>query len=339
MIIASLAGRRSCTEFLSKLKSVQLASVKSTFYFAKANMASNSIKPIEATDEYLNRALRCVPTLDNSLHKGQAGRIGIFGGSFEYTGAPFFASISALKIGADLVHVFCCKDAAIPIKSYSPELMVHPVLDDPVDAMKLIEPWLERLHVIIVGPGLGRDAKVFDTIRKLLQFCRELRKPIILDADALFLVSQDISVIENYPGVILTPNVVEFSRIFGDNNDANVLDGKFKEIGPSITILKKGASDIIYNTSEKSDDALQVTGGSGRRCGGQGDILTGCTAVFYAWAILAKDAEASKVACYGASYFLKQLNVATFRALGRSMTATDMIANIHTVFDQHLEHK
>ncbi len=30
--------------------------------------------------------------------------------------------------GADLSHVFCTKDAAPVIKSYSPELIVHPVL-------------------------------------------------------------------------------------------------------------------------------------------------------------------------------------------------------------------
>lgn len=299
-------------------------------------MASSSPVQIDANDEYLNRARRCVPLLSNNLHKGQAGRIGVFGGSFEFTGAPYFAAISALKFGADLVHVFCTNSAAIPIKSYSAELMVHPVLDDAVDPMKQIEPWLERLHVLVIGPGLGRDPKTFDTIRQLLRYGREKQKPVVLDADALFLISQDISLIANYPGVILTPNVVEFSRIFGADD---ALDEKFKELGPSITILKKGASDMIYSTSGKSSDALQVSGGSGRRCGGQGDILSGCTAVFYGWAILANETEAAKVACYGASYFLKQLNTAAFRTLGRSMTASDMIANIHTVFDQHFEHK
>jgi hypothetical protein len=32
--------------------------------------------------------------------------------------------------GADLSHVFCTKDAAPVIKSYSPELIVHPVLEE-----------------------------------------------------------------------------------------------------------------------------------------------------------------------------------------------------------------
>lgn len=41
---------------------------------------------------------RILPPLDGTLHKGQAGRIGIVGGSLEYTGAPYFAGISALKV-------------------------------------------------------------------------------------------------------------------------------------------------------------------------------------------------------------------------------------------------
>ena len=38
-----------------------------------------------------------VPALTRDSHKGQNGRIGIIGGCKEYTGAPYFAAISALK--------------------------------------------------------------------------------------------------------------------------------------------------------------------------------------------------------------------------------------------------
>ena len=90
-----------------------------------------------------------------------SGKIAVIGGCREYTGAPYFAAISALKIvsaipllfsdvvfhfflvgflvnikvffyrqGADLSHVFCTKDAATVIKSYSPEIIVHPILEE-----------------------------------------------------------------------------------------------------------------------------------------------------------------------------------------------------------------
>lgn len=46
-----------------------------------------------SSDLYITRARQCVPLLGNELHKGQAGRVGVIGGSFEYTGAPYFAAI------------------------------------------------------------------------------------------------------------------------------------------------------------------------------------------------------------------------------------------------------
>ena len=91
-----------------------------------------------------------VPKLTNDLRKGQCGRIAVFGGCFLYTGAPYFAAISALKCGADLVHVFCEKEAGNVIKSYSPELIVHPVLDTEY-VLEEIDKWLPRLHCVVIG--------------------------------------------------------------------------------------------------------------------------------------------------------------------------------------------
>lgn len=98
--------------------------------------------------QLLNEIRQFVPPLNGSLHKGQSGRVGVLGGALEYvlhtcfsysnsalrrrrqsyTGAPFFASISALRVGADLSHVICSPTAAGAIKSYSPDLIVHPIL-------------------------------------------------------------------------------------------------------------------------------------------------------------------------------------------------------------------
>jgi ATP-dependent NAD(P)H-hydrate dehydratase len=69
-----------------------------------------------------------IPKLHNELHKGQSGRIGIVGGSKEYSGAPYFSAISSLRVGADLSYVFTTKEAAPVIKSYTPELIVLPLL-------------------------------------------------------------------------------------------------------------------------------------------------------------------------------------------------------------------
>lgn len=89
-----------------------------------------------------------IPKLCNDKYKGQNGRIGIVGGSLEYTGAPYFAAMTAMRVGADLSHVFCHAKAATVIKSYSPDLIVHPLLDLD-DAVEQIKPWIDRLHVVV----------------------------------------------------------------------------------------------------------------------------------------------------------------------------------------------
>lgn len=183
-----------------------------------------------------------------------------------YVGAPFFAAISALKTGCDLVHVFCPQTAAPVIKSYSPELIVHPLLDVE-NSIEKMGAWLNKLHVIIIGPGLGRDTEVLKTVSTFINKCRLLNKPLIVDADGLYLITQNINIISDYKGVILTPNVAEFGRLFGE--DPINIETNMKKLGSGITVFKKGSNDIIYNT-DNFDKFVCPSGGSGRRCGGQG---------------------------------------------------------------------
>lgn len=75
----------------------------------------------------LKEMLKIFPPLSAKNTKGESGRIAVVGGSYEFTGAPFYSAISALKVGGDLGHIFCNKASATAIKTYSPEIIVHPV--------------------------------------------------------------------------------------------------------------------------------------------------------------------------------------------------------------------
>lgn len=76
------------------------------------------------------------------------------------------------------MYIFCNKEAGVVIKSYSPELIVLPVLDDP-DAKQKIEPWLERFHVVLIGPGLGRLPATFEVIEDVIESCRNKKIPMV----------------------------------------------------------------------------------------------------------------------------------------------------------------
>eukprot|EP00268_Persea_americana_P025239 TRINITY_DN2459_c0_g1_i5.p1 TRINITY_DN2459_c0_g1~~TRINITY_DN2459_c0_g1_i5.p1 ORF type:complete len:212 (-),score=37.18 TRINITY_DN2459_c0_g1_i5:567-1202(-) len=179
---------------------------------------------------------RITPSLDPNRHKGQAGKIAVIGGCREYTGAPYFAAISALKIGADLSHVFCTKDAGTVIKSYSPELIVHPVLeesysvrdDEKVSVSRTVlaevAKWMERFDCIVVGPGLGRDPFLLDCVREIMKLARESSVPLVIDGDGLFLVTDNLDLVRGYPLAVLTPNVNEYKRLIQKVLDCEVND-------------------------------------------------------------------------------------------------------------------
>lgn len=240
------------------------------------------------------------PSLDLSSHKGQAGKIAVVGGCREYTGAPYFAAISALKIGADLSHVFCTKDAATVIKGYSPELIVHPILEESHNmggkdasstaqvVLAEFDRWMERFDCLVVGPGLGRDPFLLDCVARILEHARQSNVPIVVDGDGLFLVTNNPALVSGYPLAVLTPNVNEYKRLVQkvlncevNNHEASQqLLSLAKRMG-GVTVLHKGKSDLISD----GETAYSVSiFGSPRRCGGQGDILSGSVALFSSWA-------------------------------------------------------
>ncbi|GAA6064742.1 hypothetical protein JCM10212_005321, partial [Sporobolomyces blumeae] len=162
------------------------------------------------------RCKKLIPPLSPELHKGQAGRVGVIGGSKDYSGAPYFASMTALRMGADLSHVICEPAAGNIIKTYSPDLIVHTDLSEDLDESKVTEILkgiLPRLHTLVIGPGLGRSSHMQLAARTAIRLARENNLYIVIDADGLFLVQTDPSVVKGYERAVLTPNVVEFGRL------------------------------------------------------------------------------------------------------------------------------
>lgn len=296
---------------------------------------------------------RIIPPLAAHCHKGQQGRVGIIGGSFEYTGAPFYAGISSLKTGADLCHIFCVEEAAVPIKSYSPELIVHPLLrsdaalarvkdveraETLANAADRIVQMLPRLDSLVIGPGLGRDASVQEITRQVLVKAKEVNLPVILDGDALYLVSLEPNTVKGYRNAILTPNAMEYARLCVTTRLLSSIDvAQAAKIPPDQlskalgypVILQKGSVDTF------SDGKITLTNeefGSPRRCGGQGDILSGAIGTFAAWAKQANldDYEGNPLlfAVYGGSLLTRASSNVAFKEHQRSMTAPDVLCKI-----------
>ncbi|MBN3288720.1 NNRD dehydratase, partial [Polyodon spathula] len=305
----------------------------------------SNVQAVRNMENILPLVRNIIPPLTSKKHKGQDGRVGIIGGCQEYTGAPYFAAIAALKVGADLSHVFCTKDAAAVIKSYSPELIVHPVLDSP-NAVEKVEKWLSRLHTVVVGPGLGRDDRLLGSAKAIIEKSKALGIPVVVDADGLWLIAQQPSIIQGYQRAILTPNYMEFSRLYeavcrdsvdSSDNQRNVV--RLSQAMGNVTIVQKGEKDII---SDGDKVIVCSHEGSSRRCGGQGDLLSGSLGVLAHWAFMSGPEKTnglnpSLVAALGACTLTRQCNHQAFHKHGRSTTTTDMIAEVGTAFNKLFE--
>ncbi|KAA0201256.1 ATP-dependent (S)-NAD(P)H-hydrate dehydratase [Fasciolopsis buskii] len=281
-----------------------------------------------------------IPPL-TTRHKGEMGRIAVVGGSKEYTGAPYFAGISALHCGADLVHVICAEAAAPVIKSYSPDLIVHPDLDNNFSESRK---WIEKAHSAVFGPGLGRGEN-WENTAKLIKHCCSANKPVVIDADGLALITEKPDLIKDRKMVILTPNVVEFSRLysvlFGCNPPEKDTDTQqlAQRLG-NVTVVLKGEHDTI---SDGSTTVICDLEGSPRRCGGQGDMLSGTAATFFHWFhqfsppqtpnMLPTPVAAGLAACM----LTRQCSQQAFAKHGRSMVTAQMIEQLHPAFEELFE--
>ena len=74
--------------------------------------------------------------------------------------------------------------------------MVHPLMrqkknitdKDTVESISAeVVKMLDRLHVVVIGPGLGRDEAMQETCARVIQEARKRGIPFVLDADGLYL--------------------------------------------------------------------------------------------------------------------------------------------------------
>jgi len=286
------------------------------------------------------------PVLDSSSHKGQGGRIGVIGGSEEFTGAPYYAGLAALRTGAELVYVLTAEEAALPLKAYSPELMVTPVysgLGDADHIMAAFSEMMPRFHALVVGPGLGRKRNVLKGIARIISLARSGSIPVVIDADALQAIVEDPSVVAGHQQAVLTPNAAEYRRLVTavmredastELDQALQLQALSRALG-GVTICLKGRSDLV---GDAADASACVEPGSPRRCGGLGDILAGSLAALLAWLggrrARRPGAWCARDAALAACVLVRRSCRAAFLRHRRATTAPDVLAELGGTFEE-----
>ncbi len=223
-----------------------------------------------------NFVKKYIVTRDKYSHKGDFGSALIFAGSSEYVGAAYICSSGAARAGAGLVTLCCPKDILDILREKLAEVMTVS-FEDSARINKL----MEKAKVIALGPGMGNTE---NTLKMLGYVLKNAKCPIVLDADGLNALSQDLSILKYRKNeIVITPHVGEMARLTGltidyiEKNRISITKNFAKEQG--ITVLLKGYNTVI---SDGNTTYINPTGNSAMASGGMGDCLTGIIAGFIA---------------------------------------------------------
>lgn len=265
-------------------------------------------------EEILAAAL---PPRRRSAHKGDNGRVLIVGG-FAMAGAARLAGEAALRTGAGLVSIATTAKSAAAIIAGQPELICHSLR-----SAAGLEPLLVAADAVAIGPGLGLGRGM----PKLLAAVADAGKPLVVDADALTLLSRHPQKRANW---ILTPHPGEAARLLGSDVASvqqNRLDAvrEIVERYGGICVLK-GAGTLVHSAA--AGTWVCDRGNPGMATAGTGDVLTGVIV-----SLLAAGGDALQCALAGVLLHAESGDRAA-RAGQRGLIAGDLIAELHRAVNE-----
>lgn len=257
-------------------------------------------------------------------HKGTYGHGLLIAGSYGKIGAAMLASKACLRAGAGLVSLYAPKCGYVPVQTALPEAM--PITDPDENIITQI-PEIENYQAIGIGPGIGQEPKTFDALTQLIT---QASKPLVIDADALNLIAQNIQWINRLPAnSIITPHPKEFERLFGTSTNSmervHLALSHAKQ--HNIIIVLKGAYTAIVSPQQQV--WFNNTGNPGMATGGSGDVLTGIIT-----GLLCQGYKPLEAAQYGVYLHGLSGDIAAERLGMEAMIASDIIENLGEAFKQ-----
>ncbi|NLV76082.1 MAG: NAD(P)H-hydrate dehydratase [Tissierellia bacterium] len=269
-----------------------------------------------------------LPRRDKFSHKGTFGRIGIISGSLGMTGATYLSSMAALRTGSGLVYSIVPDSLKEVLSIKLTEAIIKPVEDRStghftMDSFQQIIHIIEGMDAIAIGPGMGVDEERVELVRKILL---EYKKPVILDADGINLISLDPTILMDRQGdTIITPHPGELSRLLGvsigEIQKERVEYSKFTSNKYNVITVLKGANTLVTDGKEKV--YKNNTGNPGMATAGSGDVLTGMITSFIGQGISPYEGAVLGVYCHGLAGDLASRDKGEY-----GMIARDILDNI-----------
>jgi ADP-dependent NAD(P)H-hydrate dehydratase / NAD(P)H-hydrate epimerase len=270
-------------------------------------------------DDVINKKIRKRPRFS---HKGTFGHALILAGSYGKMGAAVLCAKACLKTGVGLLTVQIPKCGYEIMQISIPEAMCLP--DDSERVMATL-PSVVEYNAIGIGPSISKEQPTQVLLESLI---KELKNPLVIDADALNLLSENKQLLDILPpDSILTPHPKEFERLAGPAENSLIRLNLLKEFCikyKCITVLKGANTAICDSTGQIY---FNSTGNPGMATGGSGDVLTGIITSLIAQGYSSLDAAIVGVYLHGFAG-----DCAAKEKSFESLTATDIIDNIYCFF-------
>lgn len=216
-------------------------------------------------------------------HKGTFGHVLVIGGSRGMSGAPSLTSHAVLKTGAGLVTTAVPQGIQMLVAHFLAEGLTWGLGDDGADEWHAdtvldLTRRLPEFDVVAVGPGLGR----FQGDQKWLKtMLGAVKGPVVLDADALNIVADDLHILESCTeAVVLTPHPGEMARLM--QQDVHAIEQNRPQVSLALAQMT-GAIVVLkgrYTITAFPDGRqfVNTTGTPAMAKAGSGDVLTGMIA-------------------------------------------------------------
>lgn len=233
-------------------------------------------------------------------HKGDYGHVFVVGGSVGLTGAAALASNASLRAGAGLVTLGVPASLNLAMERKLTEVMTCPLPETrkgslSLKAKKEILKRADGADVVVLGPGLSQNP---ETKRLVRQIVTRIKKVMVIDADALNAISDDVPVLKKVKvSYVVTPHPGEMSRLVKKSasyikKNRITVAKKFSNNYNAVVVLK-GAGTVVAGQGKTY---VNKTGNPGMATAGSGDVLAGVIAGFLAQGL--KVFEAARLGVY-----------------------------------------
>ena len=224
----------------------------------------------------INDLIKYFPKRIQDSHKGTYGKILNISGSKFYTGAAVLSSLSALKIGAGYVTLACPDVICGIVASYSPDITFLPVKNSDGcisgENLDFVLKKAEEYTAVSIGSGLSQNK---ETQNFITEFLKNVKKPCVIDADAINALSAEKSFILPEKAII-TPHPKELSRLISVPVEEIQKDREKFAVETAkklnCTVVLKGHNTVVTD-GEKI--YVNKSGNSALSKAGSGDVLTG----------------------------------------------------------------